>query len=89
MYNALLMQVLECFEQVSHDIHRILLMIESLRLDPFEQFTTLQVFKHQVNVFVALIDLVKFDDVFMIYVSQNVNFQKNRALLLIILFIYY
>lgn len=58
MNNPLLMQIIESFKKISHDISGVLLVIKTFRLDSLEQLSSLQVFKDQMNVFVAFIHFI-------------------------------
>lgn len=72
MYDALLVKVVKCLEKVPHDADCIFLLVEALRFDPLEEFSSLEIFKNQVNVLIALIDLVKLNNVLVVDGSQDV-----------------
>jgi hypothetical protein len=52
------MEVIEGLEKVLHHVNCILLVIKTLRFDPFEQFSPLQVLEYQMDVLVALVHFI-------------------------------
>jgi len=80
VHDPLSMEVIEGLEKVLHHVDCILLVIETLRFDPFEQFTALQVLEYQMDVLVALVHFIKLNDVLMMDASQDVYLQQYGAL---------
>ena len=80
MHDSLSVEVIEGLKKVLHHVDCILLVIQTLRFDPFEKLTALQVFEYQMDVLVALVHFIELNDMLMIYASQDVNLQQYRAL---------
>ncbi len=75
MHDTLSVEIIEGLEKVLHHVDCILLVIQTLRFDPFEKFTALQILEYQMNVLVALVHFIKLDDMLMIGASQDVYLQ--------------
>ena len=80
MHDTLSVEVIEGLEKVLHHVNCILLMIQTLRFDPFEKFTSLQILKYQMDVLVALVHFIELNDMLMIDASQDVYLQQYGAL---------
>lgn len=74
------MEIIEGLEKVFHNVDCILLMIQTLRFDPFEKFTSFQILEYQMDVLVALVNFIKLNNMLVINASQDVYLQQYGAL---------
>ena len=66
MYYLLLCEVLECTQDVTHNGHCHILLVESFTLDSLKKLTALEVGEDEMDVLFGLVDFVNANNVFVV-----------------------
>lgn len=74
----LLSEVLESAQDITHNRHSHILLVEPFTLDSFEKLTALEVGEDEMDVLLGLVDFVNANYVFVVQFAEDVNLSEDR-----------